>query len=548
MTFNISSTEMENLLSHVLDVISKNICVSESDYATLNQHFNALTSVLENGIDKRFSPILRTQGSIRLGTAVKPVDEIGLDADIICELYNVPTYYTQKDVQEIVGRVLRNDSRYKDLLQEPQGGRRCFTIEYADGTHVDILPCVVDESYRQHMLNLSDKAEDYILSITDKKSIGFSTDSNRDNWGKSNPIGYANRFEQIAKMFETTPKSLYEVRASVEPFPKYEDKTEKLTLQKVVQLLKRHRDMLMGDDEDKPVSILMTTLAEEAYTKSNGGTLYEVFAYIVQHLTDYITYKEGKPVVLNPVLPQENFADKWQEKPRKMQQFQKWHNTLVNDVQDLRNLKGDLLANKLKAMFGTPAVIRAYTTIAKQDHKAVRNGILTMSTATGTWSSSTAGKTVKPHTFYASSAGYKLMPPKPQLPLEVQQKFLENTYPNSRVIKKNNGFDWFMDMTPKADSLTYTVKIEVRKNCIPRVQVVNPMPLAMAPGKKQYEHINHPQHLQYLCLNVRGEWTPDMRISETFVPWASEWLLNYEYWLVTGEWEGGGLHRGVYKE
>lgn len=294
MTFNVSSTEMENFLSHVLDVISKNICVSESDYATLNQHFNALTSVLENGIDKRLSPILRTQGSIRIGTAVKPVDEIGLDADIICELYNVPTFYTQKDVQEIVGRVLRNDSRYKDLLQEPQGGRRCFTIVYADGTHVDILPCVVDESYRQHMINLSDKAEDYVLSITDKKSIGFSTDSNRDNWDKSNPIGYTNRFEQIAKQFETKHKSAFEVRASVEPFPKYEDKTEKLTLQKVVQLLKRHRDMLMGDDEDKPVSILMTTLAEEAYTKSNGGTLYEVFAYIVQHLTDYITYKEGK--------------------------------------------------------------------------------------------------------------------------------------------------------------------------------------------------------------------------------------------------------------
>lgn len=103
-------------------------------------------------------------------------------------------------------------------------------------------------------------------------------------------------------------------------------------------------------------------------------------------------------------------------------------------------------------------------------------------------------------------------------------------------------------MTPKPDSYTYTVKIEVRRNYIPQVQVVNPMPLAMAPGKKQYEHINHPQHLQYLCLNVRGEWTPDMKISDTFVPWASEWLLNYEYWLVTGEWEGGGLHRGVYKQ
>lgn len=548
MTFNISSTEMENLLSHVLDVISKNICVSESDYAILNNHFKGLTETLENGIDKRFSPILRTQGSIRLGTAVKPVDEVGLDADIICELYNVPSNYTQKDVQEIVGRVLRSSPKYKDLLKEPQGGRRCFTIEYADGTHVDILPCVVDENYRQHMLNVSDNAEDYILSITDKKRDGFATDPNRDNWGKSNPIGYANRFERIAKLFETCHKSLYEVRASVEPFPKYEDKTEKLTLQKIVQLIKRHRDVLMGDDEDKPVSILMTTLAEEAYTSSHGGSLFQVFNYIAHHLTDYILYKDGKPVVLNPVLPKENFADKWQEKPRKMEQFQKWHNALVADLQSLTELKGDKLANKLKSMFGDRAVTRAYTAMAKQDHKDVRSGILTMSTTTGGWSASEAGKTVKPHTFYATKAGYKLMPPKPQLALEVQQKFLEKTYPNSRVNEVDNGFDWYMDMTPKPDSYTYTVKIEVRKNCVPQVQVVSPMPLPKAPGKKEYEHINHPQHLQYLCLNVRGEWTPDMRISDTFVPWASEWLLNYEYWLVTGEWEGGGLHRGVYKK
>lgn len=424
MTFNISNSEMENLLSLVLDTICKNICVSETDYAVLNKHFNGLTDALENGIDKRFSPVLRTQGSIRLGTAVKPVDEIGLDADIICELYNVPAYYTQKDVQEIVGRVLRSDPRYKDKLKEPQGGRRCFTIEYEDGTHVDILPCVVDENYRQHMLNVSEHAEDYILSITDKKRAGFATDPNRDHWGKSNPIGYANRFEQIAKMFEPRNKFLYEVRASVEPFPKYEDKTEKLTLQKIVQMLKRHRDVLMGDDEDKPVSILMTTLAEKAYEKSNGGTLFQVFTYIVCHLHEYIEYKDGKPVVLNPVLPKENFADKWQEKPRKKEQFYKWLETLVADVKSLTDLKGEQLANKLKSMFGDKAVTRAYTAMAKQDHKDVRNGILTMSTATGGWSTSDGGKSVKPHTFYATKAGYKLMPSKPQLALEVQKKSL----------------------------------------------------------------------------------------------------------------------------
>lgn len=33
-----------------------------------------------------------------------------------------------------------------------------------------------------------------------------------------------------------------------------------------------------------------------------------------------------------------------------------------------------------------------------------------------------------------------------------------------------------------------------------------------------------------------------MLISETIVPWASEWLFYFELWLVTKEWMGGGEH------
>ncbi|MDY0295864.1 MAG: hypothetical protein RB296_00975 [Acidobacteriota bacterium] len=39
-----------------------------------------------------------------------------------------------------------------------------------------------------------------------------------------------------------------------------------------------------------------------------------------------------------------------------------------------------------------------------------------------------------------------------------------------------------------------------------------------------------------------------MIIAKTIVPWASEWLIFYELWLATGEWLGGGIHAGTYKE
>lgn len=560
MTFDISDINKEKFLSLVLNTICEKICVTPTDYNTLEKHFNGLTEVLENGIDECFAPILRTQGSIRLGTAIKPLRDNGLDADIICELYNVPTWYTQEDVQEIVGKVLRGHEKYKTLLKEPKGGRRCFTIEYSDGTHVDILPCVVDDNYRQRMLDASVNDEDYILKITDKKDPGFKWNTNRDHWHKSNPIGYSNLFQRIALQFEVQNKSLLEMRASVEPFPEYETKEEKLILQRVVQLLKRHRDVDMGTDEDKPVSILITTLAEMAFTKSGGGNLYRVLSYIVDHLRDYIQYKEGKAVVQNPVLPAENFADKWSEKPRKKRLFDDWYAKLSADICSLKTLEGTALANKLKEILGENPVNLAYREMAQRDRSDISSGKMTMSTTTGSWERNNEGKASKPHTFYLTSKsrtsygqnhsrgdGYKLMPSKPHLGLEVQKRILKNTYPNSRIKECGNGFDWYMEMKPKADSLTYTIKIGVRNNYVPQVQIVSPMPLAYAPGKNTYEHINHPQYLQYLCLNVKGEWTADMRIADTFVPWAAEWLLQYEYWLVTGEWDGGGHRRDFYK-
>jgi len=34
--------------------------------------------------------------------------------------------------------------------------------------------------------------------------------------------------------------------------------------------------------------------------------------------------------------------------------------------------------------------------------------------------------------------------------------------------------------------------------------------------------------------------TQSMLIADTTVPWTAEWLANYEVWLATGEWHGGG--------
>jgi hypothetical protein len=47
-----------------------------------------------------------------------------------------------------------------------------------------------------------------------------------------------------------------------------------------------------------------------------------------------------------------------------------------------------------------------------------------------------------------------------------------------------------------------------------------------------------------LCLywGRRNDWTPDMALRDTIIPWTAEWLFYYELWLETGRWLGSSSH------
>ncbi|MFT3792329.1 MAG: hypothetical protein QM741_14940 [Rudaea sp.] len=78
----------------------------------------------------------------------------------------------------------------------------------------------------------------------------------------------------------------------------------------------------------------------------------------------------------------------------------------------------------------------------------------------------------------------------------------------------------------------------------PKIQVLTPNLFELAHGKEP-PHLYPPmRHPASLCLfhPDRYEWTRQMRIVDTIVPWTAEWLFHYELWLGTGEWHGGGEH------
>jgi hypothetical protein len=92
------------------------------------------------------------------------------------------------------------------------------------------------------------------------------------------------------------------------------------------------------------------------------------------------------------------------------------------------------------------------------------------------------------------------------------------------------------NLQPTPMSRRYSVKIAYRLGTSPDVHVVAPH-LQL---HRDAEELPHTYPGEKLCLHLPGEWSPDMYIAHTTVPWTSEWLFYYEIWLVTGRWEGGG--------
>jgi hypothetical protein len=139
--------------------------------------------------------------------------------------------------------------------------------------------------------------------------------------------------------------------ASVEEIPEWRVRTP---LQRAVQLLKRHRDLRFAPDaDDRPTSIIITTLAAHAYRQE--PQTYAALLRIVTDMPRYIENRDGKWWVANPVHPGENFADKWNEKPQRADAFLRWLNAVEADLKAMRERSGAAAPDITTRIFGLGA-------------------------------------------------------------------------------------------------------------------------------------------------------------------------------------------------
>jgi hypothetical protein len=134
--------------------------------------------------------------------------------------------------------------------------------------------------------------------------------------------------------------------SSVEDVPAYEWKTP---LQRSIQLLKRHRDVMFQENPElAPISMILTNLATHSY---NGESdIFTAVTGIVDRMPSFI--RAGLPRVPNPADPAEDYADKWSKDPQLEQNFWSWHMQAKADLARLPDLlRGDRLSASVRQMF-----------------------------------------------------------------------------------------------------------------------------------------------------------------------------------------------------
>lgn len=280
-------------------------------YEDLGDWFDRNESVVSEN-----KPHIFPQGSFRLGTAIRPLDESEeYDLDLACKLKEgiSKETHTQQSLKELIRVELEAYRTARGIKNDLEPKHRCWRIEYQDDLsfHMDIVPCIpADEERKMKVFDsvrnagldeiVADSVARTTVSITDDRHKCFEKIC--DNWHISNPEGYAKWFEY--RMNPEQTRILLE-KAQVDDVPLFKKKTP---LQRVIQLLKRHRDNWSKDNpEAKPISIIITTLAARAY---NGETsVVDALENVLGKMGSLIN--PSRPRVPNPVDPEEDFADRW---------------------------------------------------------------------------------------------------------------------------------------------------------------------------------------------------------------------------------------------
>lgn len=282
------------------------------------------------------------QGSVALGTTVKPLTRNEHDVDLVCFLHGISRWGNEPaEIKKLIGDRLREHGDYKLILEEKQ---RCWRLNYANSFHLDITPSISNPAC----------AAGGEL-VPDKKL---------KEWKPTNPKGYRELFEMRARLqpsFRLVKSEGF--RAEIEPYP--QRLTTKGLLRRAVQLCKRHRDIHFDGSPDlAPISVIITTLAARSYEDCVRAKEFDseidLLMEVVKTMPNFIVWEHDRWLIENETTNGENFADKWNSEPKLPTAFFAWHRACVADLDLALGVVGrDMVQKRLAKAFGQSIVAKA---------------------------------------------------------------------------------------------------------------------------------------------------------------------------------------------
>ena len=331
------------------------------------------------------------QGSFKLGTIIKPYKkdrDSDYDMDLVIQYADKKEKHNHSEIKRRLGDALKK-SYYKDYLDKE--GRRCWTLIYPKtklidaSFHIDLLPCL-DEDGRVKETISPIKYRSSTIAITnikDKESKPIIYD-----WQSSNPKGYIQWFHELntnkynSARIQDRKRIFESNRILFESVEKVGDEYTRTPLQKVVQILKRHRDVMYANNiyaDYKPISIIITTLVGKIVEENSivYNSTYELLSEILFGLEFYAgllttgmtsefseDYKNKKLItkhvrlgkvfwsIQNPADSNDNLANRWNEDAQYSIEFFKWIKQAKNDLIDMLEYSKDDVLAKIKYCLG----------------------------------------------------------------------------------------------------------------------------------------------------------------------------------------------------
>jgi Second Messenger Oligonucleotide or Dinucleotide Synthetase domain len=335
---------------------------AETNFRALCKYVDRLGSPLENRVVECYP-----SGSFATGTAIASrVVKAQHDVDVVLEL-DIPADTPPQLVLDTLFDAINGDigSRYHGKVKK---NSRCVTVEYGDGTTVDLMPIA------------------RILG-PDRAGHLFHHKGAESLHKPVNPWGFAKHFKDHIE-YDSVFRDLFVGRrilvegqllekAETQPMPEHVPIEEKSPRVVALQLIKRARDVAFRpkarEHLRKPPSVVLAAIALEA-GPVHTSLLNEVIAVAntIRARLMQTWGPRGTVQVLNPAYEPDVFTDRWPENKACADLFDEDLRRLVVALHKLKSETMSLADKRelLKGLFGeTAATYAIESTLTAREHE-----------------------------------------------------------------------------------------------------------------------------------------------------------------------------------